>query len=80
MVLAARDGASGAAALRAPPVPFAAPAAYWILAAALTFVDGLLITFPDSLNVVGLASAFLLGNLRERKLAAIGLAIVIAAS
>ena len=56
--------------------PFAAPAAYWILAAALTFVDGLLITFPDSLNVVGIATAFLLGNLRERRLAAIGLAIV----
>ena len=58
--------------------PFAAPAAYWILAAAFTFVDGLLITFPGSLNVVGIATAFLLGNLRERRLAAIGLAIVTA--
>jgi signal transduction histidine kinase len=57
--------------------PFAAPAAYWILAAALTFVDGQLVAFPGSLNVVGIASAFLLGNLRERKLAVIGLAIVI---
>ena len=57
--------------------PFAAPASYWILAAALTFVDGLLITFPDSLGVVGIATAFLLGNLRDRRLAAIGLAIVI---
>src|SRR5262245_1302536 len=53
--------------------PFAAPAAYWILAAALTFVDGQLVAFPGSLNVVGIASAFLLGNLRERKLAVIGL-------
>jgi signal transduction histidine kinase len=58
--------------------PFAGPAAYWILAAAFTFVDGLLITFPDSLNVVGIATAFLLGNLRERRLAAIGLVIVTA--
>jgi signal transduction histidine kinase len=58
--------------------PFAAPAAYWILAAAFTFVDGLLIPFPGSLNVVGIATAFLLGNLRERRLAAIGLAIVLA--
>jgi signal transduction histidine kinase len=58
--------------------PFAAPAAYWILAAAFTFVDGLLITFPDSLTVVGIATAFLLGNLRDRRLAAIGLVIVTA--
>jgi signal transduction histidine kinase len=57
--------------------PFAAPAAYWILAAALTFVDGQLVAFPGSLNVVGIASAFLLGNLRERTLAVTGLAIVI---
>jgi signal transduction histidine kinase len=58
--------------------PFAAPAAYWILAAGLTFVDAFLVTFPDSLNVVGIATAFLLGNLRERRLAAIGLVIVTA--
>jgi signal transduction histidine kinase len=56
--------------------PFAAPAAYWVLAAALTFADGLLITFPGSLNVIGLATAFLLGNLRDRRQAFIGLAIV----
>ena len=45
--------------------PFAAPAAYWLLAAALSFVDGLLIPFIGSLGVVGLAAAFLLGNLRD---------------
>ncbi len=56
--------------------PFAAPAAYWVLAAVLTFADGLLITFPGSLNVIGLATAFLLGNLRDRRQAFIGLAIV----
>jgi signal transduction histidine kinase len=58
--------------------PFAAPASYWILAAALTFYDAFLVTFPDSLNVVGIATAFLLGNLRDRRLAFIGLAIVTA--
>src|SRR5262245_28928086 len=58
--------------------PFAAPAWYWILAAALTFIDAPLVTFPDSLNVVGIATAFLLGNLRDRRLAAIGLVIVTA--
>jgi signal transduction histidine kinase len=57
--------------------PFAAPAAYWLIAAALTYVDGLLIPFIGSLGVVGLATAFLLGNLRDYRQAGIGLAIVL---
>jgi signal transduction histidine kinase len=57
--------------------PFAAPVAYWLMAAALTFVDGLLIAFVGSLGVVGLAAAFLLGNLRDDRQAGIGLAIVL---
>jgi signal transduction histidine kinase len=57
--------------------PFAAPAAYWILATALTFVDGLLVAFVGSLGVVGLATAFLLGNLRNGLKAATGLVIVL---
>jgi signal transduction histidine kinase len=57
--------------------PFAAPAAYWLMASALTFVDGLLIPFVGSLGVVGLATAFLLGNLRDSRQAGIGLAIVL---
>jgi len=57
--------------------PFAAPAAYWLMAAALSFVDGLLIAFIGSLGVVGLAAAFLLGNLRDDRQAGIGLAIVL---
>jgi signal transduction histidine kinase len=57
--------------------PFAAPAAYWLLAAALTFVDGLLIPFVGSLGIVGLATAFLLGNLRDDRQAGIGLALVL---
>jgi signal transduction histidine kinase len=57
--------------------PFAAPATYWFAATALTFVDGLLIPFIGSLGVVGLATAFLLGNLRDDRQAGIGLAIVL---
>jgi signal transduction histidine kinase len=57
--------------------PFGAPIAYWLLAAALSLVDGLLIAFVGSLGVVGLAAAFLLGNLRDDRQAGIGLAVVI---
>jgi signal transduction histidine kinase len=57
--------------------PFAAPAVYWLVATALTFVDGLLIPFIGSLGIVGLATAFLLGNLRDNRQAGIGLAIVL---
>jgi signal transduction histidine kinase len=58
-------------------LPFAAPAAYWILATALTFIDGLLIPFMVSLFPIGMASAFLLGNLRDDRKAGTGLAIVL---
>jgi signal transduction histidine kinase len=56
--------------------PFAAPASYWLLAAAVTYVDGVLIPFVESLGIVGLASAFLLGNLRDNVKGGVGLAIV----
>ncbi|HZM18738.1 MAG TPA: sensor histidine kinase [Gaiellaceae bacterium] len=58
--------------------PFGAPAAYWILAGALSFVDGLLIPSIESLFLVGLASAALLGSLRDARQALTGLAIVLA--
>ncbi len=57
--------------------PFAAPAAYWLLAAAISFGDGVLLAFIGSLGVVGLASAFLLGNLRNPLKAGAGLIIVL---
>jgi signal transduction histidine kinase len=57
--------------------PFAAPAAYWLMATAVTFVDGLLIPAMVSLFPVGMASAFLLGNLRDVRKAWTGLAIVL---
>lgn len=59
-------------------LPFAGPAAYWLLAAGLTFVDGLLIPFVGSLVVVGMATAFLLGHLRNGVRSGIGLLLVIA--
>jgi signal transduction histidine kinase len=57
--------------------PFAAPAAYLLIATGLTYVDGLLIPFIGSLGLVGMATAFLLGNLRDDTQAGIGLALVL---
>jgi signal transduction histidine kinase len=58
--------------------PFAAPAAYWVLAAGVTFVDGQLIPFTTSVFVLGMVVAFMLGHLREAAKARFGLAIVLA--
>ena len=57
--------------------PFGAPAAYWLLAAAISFADGVLLAFVGSLSIVGLASAFLLGNLRDPLKSGAGLIIVV---
>jgi signal transduction histidine kinase len=57
--------------------PFAAPAAYWLIAAALSFVDGRLIPFIGSLGLVGFATGFLLGNQHDDRRAGAGLAIVL---
>jgi signal transduction histidine kinase len=60
--------------------PFAAPAAYWVLAVAVTYVDWGVTTFPISLFLAGMASAFLLGNLRNPLQAGLGLSIPIVGS
>ncbi len=60
--------------------PFAGPAGYWLLAAGISFVDPLLIPYPNSLFLIGLVAAFLLGNLRDLRRAGLGLAIVVGAS
>jgi signal transduction histidine kinase len=57
--------------------PFA-PAAHWLLAMGISFVDWRLIPFAISIFVVGLVAAFLLGNLRDPMQAALGLALVVA--
>jgi signal transduction histidine kinase len=59
--------------------PFA-PAGHWLLAAGIAFVDWRLIPYAISLFVVGLAAAFLIGNLRDPVQAGIGLAIIVAGS
>jgi signal transduction histidine kinase len=60
--------------------PFAGPAVYWVLGAGITFVDPLLIPYANALVPVGLADAFLLGNLRDLRKAGVGLAIIVASS
>ena len=60
--------------------PFAAPATVWIVAAAISFVDGRLIVFPTAVFVAGLAAAFLLGNLPEGFQARVGLVVVLASA
>jgi len=55
--------------------PFAAPAAVWIIAAAISFVDERLVVTTITIYVAGMAAAFLLGNLRDGVAAGIGLAI-----
>ena len=57
--------------------PFAAPAALWLLAALLSFVDGRLIVSAYGVYVAGIIAAFLLGNLRDLVQARIGLAVVL---
>jgi signal transduction histidine kinase len=60
--------------------PFGGPVAYWVLAATISLVDWRPIPFAVSLFPVGLAVAFLLGNLRSSFKAALGLAAVIGGS
>jgi signal transduction histidine kinase len=57
--------------------PFAGPAVYWLLAGGISFVDPLLIPYAEALFPVGMADAFLLGNLRGVRRAAPGLAVVV---
>lgn len=56
---------------------FAAPAAVWLLAAAVSFVDGRLVPFTPMALVAGIAAAMLLGNLCDGAQARLGLAIVL---
>lgn len=58
-------------------LPFAAPAAVWLSSAALSFVDGRLVTSQGGVYVAGLGAALLLGNLRHEMQARIGLVVVL---
>ena len=57
--------------------PFAGPAVYWLLGAGISVVDPLLIPYANALFPIGMADAFLLGNLRDVRRAALGLAAVV---
>jgi signal transduction histidine kinase len=57
--------------------PFGAPAAVWLLAAALSFLDGRLIVSTAVATATGMFAAFLLGNLRDDMQARLGLAIAL---
>jgi signal transduction histidine kinase len=57
--------------------PFAAPAAFWLLAAAFSFVDGRLVPFSIAVFLIGMVASFLLGNLHDSRHAWTGLAIVL---
>jgi signal transduction histidine kinase len=57
--------------------PFGAPATVWVASAALSFVDGKLITSQGVVFLVGLAAALLLGNLRDDVKGRIGLLLVV---
>jgi signal transduction histidine kinase len=58
-------------------LPFAAPAALWLLVAALSFIDGRLVPSVVAVFLAGMAAAALLGNLRDPVQAQVGLAIVL---
>jgi signal transduction histidine kinase len=60
--------------------PFAAPAAVWLLAAALSFVDGQLVTFTASASIAGLIAAYLVGNRTDHAQAWMGLVLVVGAA
>ena len=53
--------------------PFQAPAATWLLSAALSFLDGRLIVGQPSISVTGMVAAVLLGNLPSLRQARAGL-------
>jgi len=59
------------------PFPFAAAAAFWLIAVGVSFVDGRLVPFLFTIFVVGMAASFLLGSLRDARDAWMGLVIVL---
>ena len=60
--------------------PFGAPAAMWILSAAVSFYDGELIPSQPAVYLAGMGASLMLGNLRSGQLARVGLAVVVASA
>jgi signal transduction histidine kinase len=57
---------------------FGAPAAVWLLAVAVTFVDGRLVPSTAGATAAGLVASFLLGQVPDARRARVGLALVVA--
>ena len=57
--------------------PFAAAAGVWLVAVAVSFVDGRLVVFTTGVNVAGMAASFLLGQVNDAVQRRVGLAIVL---
>jgi signal transduction histidine kinase len=60
--------------------PEAAPVAVWLVAAALSFVDGRLVVTTGAMLLAGMAASFMLGGLPQRGQARIGLAVTLGAA
>ena len=58
-------------------IPFLAAASVWVVAPALSFLDGDLIASQPALFLAGMFAAFLLGGLRLGQLARLGLVLVL---
>lgn len=69
--------AMAAALLARKRFPFGGPAAFWLVGAAVSFFDGRLVPFAGGLYVLGMAAAFLLGNVRDSLKARLGLLVVL---
>jgi signal transduction histidine kinase len=57
--------------------PFGAPAATWLLAASLSFIDGRLVVGSATGYLAGMAAALLLGYLRNERQSRVGLVLVL---
>jgi signal transduction histidine kinase len=57
--------------------PFGAPITYWLLAVAVSFIDGRLIPLTTGVFILTMVVAFLLGSEPDPRLARLGLAVVV---
>jgi signal transduction histidine kinase len=57
--------------------PFGAPAALWMVAATLSFLDGRLVVLASTVFLAGIVAAFLLGTVRDPVQEKIGLGVVL---
>jgi hypothetical protein len=60
--------------------PFAAPLSVWLVAAAVSVVDGRLVVFTVSAFVAGTVASFLLGNVGDAAQARVGAVVMLAAT